>query len=242
MLFAYSLCIILGLILGSFQILRGNIVSNIGPAHNEGSYTDEERALSGPSILLLTFGSAAYAAVFYDNPWVIVDNFVTGKDAPLILQFSVMKFLSLAGSIIIGELLVGRYQAREAAKKQDWAKATKTRRAAYQYKADMEDWRKWRRQTANSGHPDWTRPNEDEQGSETSQSAYADPLRVKQLRILGLNIGANAKEVRKQYLKMAKAFHPDRLSASDNSPDETKMAEDKMKDINAAYNWLKSNP
>jgi DnaJ-domain-containing protein 1 len=41
---------------------------------------------------------------------------------------------------------------------------------------------------------------------------------------------------------MAKAFHPDRLAGSDSSPSEVKMAEDKMKDINAAYTWLKSNP
>ncbi|MGE3802807.1 MAG: J domain-containing protein, partial [Candidatus Kapaibacterium sp.] len=58
------------------------------------------------------------------------------------------------------------------------------------------------------------------------------------LSLLGLNRGASFNDVRKAYRRMALASHPDRFN---NDPLKRSEAEEKMKQINAAYTWLQQN-
>lgn len=57
------------------------------------------------------------------------------------------------------------------------------------------------------------------------------------LRILGLNEDAGADEIHAAYLKLARKWHPDRFP---EGPDRIE-AEEKMTDINCAYNQLISH-
>jgi len=54
---------------------------------------------------------------------------------------------------------------------------------------------------------------------------------------LGLEVGANKEEVKKAYRKLSMQYHPDKVS---HLGDEfKKIAETKMKEINAAYDFIK---
>lgn len=56
---------------------------------------------------------------------------------------------------------------------------------------------------------------------------------------LGLKKGATADEIKKSYRKLSMQYHPDKVG---HLGDEFKaVAEDKMKEINAAYDYLKRN-
>jgi DnaJ-domain-containing protein 1 len=57
-------------------------------------------------------------------------------------------------------------------------------------------------------------------------------------RILDLKSGATQQEVKSAYRYMAQAHHPDRF---DGMPQHQKTAEEKIKEINAAYQVLKSH-
>ena len=52
--------------------------------------------------------------------------------------------------------------------------------------------------------------------------------------VLGVSPSASAEEIREAYMKLVKKYHPDRYQDSDLK----KQAEDKMKQINAAYDQL----
>lgn len=54
--------------------------------------------------------------------------------------------------------------------------------------------------------------------------------------ILGLTAGASQEQVKQAYRKLVKIWHPDRFS----DPQQKQEAEAKIKDINVAYNQLKS--
>ena len=55
--------------------------------------------------------------------------------------------------------------------------------------------------------------------------------------ILGVPIGASAEQIVAAYRQMAKMYHPDRLA--NLAPEFIELAEERMKDINAAYEELK---
>lgn len=57
--------------------------------------------------------------------------------------------------------------------------------------------------------------------------------------LLGLSIGANLSEVKKQYRILAKKYHPDILNANNVSEEELKMGVEKFQKINEAYELLK---
>jgi molecular chaperone DnaJ len=57
---------------------------------------------------------------------------------------------------------------------------------------------------------------------------------VNPYQVLGVSPGASAEEIREAYMKLVKKYHPDRYQDSDLK----KQAEDKMKQINAAYDLL----
>jgi curved DNA-binding protein CbpA len=52
--------------------------------------------------------------------------------------------------------------------------------------------------------------------------------------ILEISPEASAEEIKKQYHFLAQAWHPDKFS----SPEHKKRAEDRLKEINAAYEVL----
>lgn len=57
---------------------------------------------------------------------------------------------------------------------------------------------------------------------------------------LGVRVGASQEEVVSAYRQMARMYHPDRLSGL--APEFVELAEERMKEINAAYEELKRRP
>ena len=53
-------------------------------------------------------------------------------------------------------------------------------------------------------------------------------------QVLGVSPSASQEEIREAYMKLVKKYHPDRYQDSNLK----KQAEDKMKQINAAYDML----
>ncbi len=60
------------------------------------------------------------------------------------------------------------------------------------------------------------------------------------LATLGLKTGASAKEIKRAYRRMAVIYHPDRNLHK--PAHQQRQAEDKMKAINQAFDWLEANP
>ena len=63
--------------------------------------------------------------------------------------------------------------------------------------------------------------------------------RDRYLAVLGLQPGACAKEIKKAFRKMAKIYHPDRNRGKSEA--EQERAAEKMRALNLAFDWLKTN-
>ena len=75
------------------------------------------------------------------------------------------------------------------------------------------------------------------QGGSYQRTGTYTSNRSRYYRILGLKDGASQEEIKKAYYQLAKEHHPDKfVNASDS---EKKFHEDKMKEINEAYENLK---
>jgi len=57
------------------------------------------------------------------------------------------------------------------------------------------------------------------------------------IEILGLNQGASKEELEQAYRDLANVWHPDRFT---NNPRLQQKAEEKLKEINAAYEYIRS--
>lgn len=57
-------------------------------------------------------------------------------------------------------------------------------------------------------------------------------------KVLGVNEGATNEEIRAAYLSLAKKYHPDKYT----DPDMKQLANEKLKEINEAYDQLTKNP
>ena len=57
-------------------------------------------------------------------------------------------------------------------------------------------------------------------------------------KVLGVNEGATNEEIRAAYLSLVKKYHPDKYT----DPDMKQLANDKLKEINEAYDQLTKNP
>lgn len=70
--------------------------------------------------------------------------------------------------------------------------------------------------------------------------ATGSDLKQKHLATLGLQMGATAEEIKKAYRKLSMQYHPDKVR---HLGEEFRVvAEEKMKEINAAYDFLEKNP
>jgi DnaJ-domain-containing protein 1 len=83
---------------------------------------------------------------------------------------------------------------------------------------------------AHSSNNSWNDSRRSSSRQLTSEVSY---------QILGVRIGASREEIRRAYLKLAQKYHPDKVS---HLADEFKaIAEEKMKEINGAYEVLKES-
>jgi len=80
----------------------------------------------------------------------------------------------------------------------------------------------------------WTR-------RDNTAHSYAPPQseRDRYLGLFGLTPNATAKEIKKAYRKLAKVYHPDRNRGK--SEREQDQAAAKMRELNLAFDWLKTN-
>ncbi len=58
-------------------------------------------------------------------------------------------------------------------------------------------------------------------------------------KVLGVERGASAEEIRQAYHKLVREYHPDRLQAKGVPEDFLKIANEKMAEINSAYDQIK---
>lgn len=80
-----------------------------------------------------------------------------------------------------------------------------------------------------------------ESHSHSSSTSNFEDIRSREdaLRILGLSNNATSSEIKRQYLKLMKEYHPDRLKAKGISGKLKEEYENKCKLITSAYNYLK---
>lgn len=69
----------------------------------------------------------------------------------------------------------------------------------------------------------------------------ANPLKSQHLSVLGLHEPVDLIEVKSAYRRLAKTYHPDRFAAAKYSDAARASAAEKMRDVNAAYDWLRAN-
>ena len=94
--------------------------------------------------------------------------------------------------------------------------ATRSERAS---KAEWQEYRKRRSQAANG----------------------TMALKSKHLRVLGLSEPVHLLDIKKAYRQMARDFHPDKFVSEQYSDDKRAAAARQMREVNAAYDWLRSN-
>jgi len=92
----------------------------------------------------------------------------------------------------------------------------------------------WNRSYRTAPEDAWTR-------RDNTARSYAQPQseRDRYLGLFGLTAGATAKEIKKAYRKLAKIYHPDRNRGK--SDREQEQAAAKMRELNLAFDWLKTN-
>jgi DnaJ-domain-containing protein 1 len=85
-----------------------------------------------------------------------------------------------------------------------------------------------------------TRPGPGSRGGRDGRkktSQDQDPELKRNLEALNLDLGAKPEEIRKAYLEAVKKYHPDRFL--NRPPELVRSAEEKTKQVNAAYSILK---
>ncbi|MEO1188005.1 MAG: J domain-containing protein [Pseudomonadota bacterium] len=88
--------------------------------------------------------------------------------------------------------------------------------------SDTSEWRKQRQRRASAAHP-------------------LAAQKVKHLRVLGLKEPAHLMDIKTAYRQLAKEYHPDRFASGQHDNTARMAAAARMRELNAAYDWLRSN-
>lgn len=88
--------------------------------------------------------------------------------------------------------------------------------------ADKTEWRKEKQRRANATHPRATQ-------------------KTKYLRVLGLTEPAHLLDIKSAYRHLAKEYHPDRFASGQHDDAARTAAATRMREVNAAYDWLRSH-
>lgn len=100
---------------------------------------------------------------------------------------------------------------------------------------------KWRdaayQRAGQSEHTDW---REQTRARATARDT-SDPLKAQHLRVLGLSEPVHLIDIKSAYRRLAKTYHPDRYAADNYSDTARDAASEKMREVNAAYDWLCAN-
>lgn len=83
--------------------------------------------------------------------------------------------------------------------------------------------------------------SQNKQKAKASSASSADTKMQRHLSVLGLSSGADFKDVRKAYKKLAMQKHPDRLMSSAPSEAQLKHAHEEFLKIQEAYHYLEKN-
>lgn len=94
-----------------------------------------------------------------------------------------------------------------------------------------EEYSQYRR---SQSRPEGTAPHPPQQDYRSDKDKMFDILEVS-------DSDASSKELKSAYRKLAWKYHPDALAKNELSEIQLKTAEERMQDINQAYDWLKDN-
>lgn len=105
------------------------------------------------------------------------------------------------------------------------------------YSADLFN-RAWHKAQARSAaYNESRRAHQDRQRPSQTKPFIDEKIRSAH-QILGIEIGSSPEQIVAAYRQMAKMYHPDRVA--NLAPEFIELAEERMKEINAAYEVLKS--
>ncbi|MEO1322628.1 MAG: J domain-containing protein [Pseudomonadota bacterium] len=100
------------------------------------------------------------------------------------------------------------------------------------------NWRNTEYQRTQSANKDqW----QDYSKRRTEHARPSQTMRSKHLLALGLNEPVHLLDIKTAYRRLAKAYHPDRFASDRHSDDKRASAAARMREINAAYDWLRAN-
>jgi len=253
MTLAFSLCIIFGFLIGAFQLLRMNVVdimwemiTPFTPEHHSPLFGADKLS----AWLLILFSIPILLGVFHTHPWVFMSQFFLPEDSSIVMGFSFTKFLIAGLSIGAGELVAHLFKFRDMLEPElesDEAQYHRARRNADSFANSKFDWDDWRQEHAARSAHNGTPPPEGRSHQKTHKAGHNtghQQTRSPQqdaLRTLKLSANASQADIRKAFIKMAKAHHPDSVLTPKSSDKDRQRAEGKMKKINAAYECLKAN-
>lgn len=75
----------------------------------------------------------------------------------------------------------------------------------------------------------------------TSATQHNVALKTKHLRALGLREPVHLLDIKSAYRQLAKEYHPDRFASGQHDERTRLAAAARMREVNAAYDWLRSN-
>lgn len=67
------------------------------------------------------------------------------------------------------------------------------------------------------------------------------PEKAKHLRVLGLSEPVHLLDIKSAYRQLAKDFHPDKFASDHHGDKKRAAAAARMREVNTAYDWLRSN-
>lgn len=125
--------------------------------------------------------------------------------------------------------LARRYATETAAEEESFARAKRP------YRGKWRDTQYQRAQSSNRSEWQEYKKRRAQAGNGTSN------LKASHLRVLGLSEPVHLLDIKTAYRQLAKDFHPDKFVSSQHSDAKRAAAATRMREVNAAYDWLRSN-